>query len=147
KNQVYFNAYNNSDTAQLWKSDGSSAGTALIKTFNSLTYLGDQPHLFTVSGGLLYFVVKDSELWKTDGTPAGTTLVLSFPNGIDATAPLGSEVAFIARDASSATELWISNGTPTGTSLLKHVPIYQLSILPPLLSSGSRVFFAAKDAF
>jgi ELWxxDGT repeat protein len=58
--------------SELWKSNGTAAGTVLVKkmagTFN-----------LTSIGGTLYFVADDgahgSELWKSDGTPAGTVLV------------------------------------------------------------------------
>src|SRR5689334_2277206 len=57
----------------LWKTDGTSEGTLLIKEgFNAVDY-------FTAVNGILFFIAKDAthglELWKSDGTEAGTVMV------------------------------------------------------------------------
>ena len=64
-------------TTSLWKSDGTTDGTVLLKQipnnhsdgfFKSLTHLN----------GTIFFT-SSNELWKSDGTANGTTLVKSFP--------------------------------------------------------------------
>ena len=66
---------------ELWKSDGTAAGTVLLKDINlkDNSYYGSNPFGLTVVGDQVLFQASDgtnrSELWKTDGTTAGTTLV------------------------------------------------------------------------
>lgn len=62
---------------ELYKSDGTSAGTILVKDINS----GNGDSLidnFTIFNNQLYFSASDGangvELWKTDGTDGGTVL-------------------------------------------------------------------------
>lgn len=66
---------------ELWKSDGTTAGTNLIK---AIPIVGDYTSLdnFSSAGGLLYFVKSDydfvnyvvigNKLWSSDGTEQGT---------------------------------------------------------------------------
>ncbi len=68
-----------SQGSQLWKSDGTYAGTHVIK---------DQPNLVVqnsvsstaIVDGLLYFLANDGtsgyELWRSDGTSSGTFQVI-----------------------------------------------------------------------
>src|SRR5947207_8839931 len=73
---LYFSADSGNGT-QLWTSDGTDAGTVMLKTINPS---GDsEPSGFVNLNGALYFGAADDvhgqELWKTDGTTAGTVLV------------------------------------------------------------------------
>ena len=58
----------------MWRSDGTDAGTFLLKDITP----GDGWSYFlelTDVGGTLYFIYfpdSSSQLWKTDGTEAGT---------------------------------------------------------------------------
>src|SRR5262249_34402988 len=59
---------------ELWKSDGTAAGTVLVKAFGSNAYPGN----FTNVNGELFFTASEGtggELWESDGTAAGTHLV------------------------------------------------------------------------
>src|SRR3990172_5292878 len=74
---VFFLADDGLNGGALWRSDGTGAGTLLLKgnpdiLFNSLTDLN----------GTLYFV-KGYDLWKSYGTPGGTVMVKRFCNGGD----------------------------------------------------------------
>ncbi len=63
---------------ELWRSDGSSAGTSLVKEIMP-THIGPftSSQLVNVSG-TLFFAANDGssgdELWKSDGTSAGTIM-------------------------------------------------------------------------
>ena len=74
----YFSASDGISGPALWKTDGTSAGTVLVKDINPGVN-GSRPGGFAVFNGVLYFSANDgsngSELWKTDGTAAGTQLV------------------------------------------------------------------------
>lgn len=109
---------------ELWKSDGTAAGTVLVRD----VLPGPESGLFfglVRAGGFLYFTGQDiehgSELWKTDGTAAGTALVKDVNPGPDSgygypVAALGDRVAFVTQ--SPGIELWQSDGTEAGTTLL-----------------------------
>jgi ELWxxDGT repeat protein len=60
------------------KSDGTDAGTVMIKNINTGINSSDPAYL-TVINGIVYFAANDgsngNELWKTDGTEAGTVMV------------------------------------------------------------------------
>ncbi len=60
---------------ELWKSDGTSAGTVLVKDIRPGSSGGGPGYLTNVNG-TLYFGASDGstgyELWKSDGTSAGT---------------------------------------------------------------------------
>jgi ELWxxDGT repeat protein len=61
----------------LFKSDGTPAGTVLVKDFN--TVFGEYPSYFMEFNGQLLFIFDDgvngSALWTTDGTSAGTVIL------------------------------------------------------------------------
>ncbi len=70
--------------SELWKTDGSVAGTVLVKDIAPGQRFGYVPYSsyplgLTVLGGTLYFSASNGlerELWKSDGTTAGTTLAV-----------------------------------------------------------------------
>lgn len=73
--ELYFQARDNVNGFRLWKTDGTGAGTTLVRN-GPAQATGPNNSGYTVSNGVLYF--RDgtgNALWKTDGTPAGTVLV------------------------------------------------------------------------
>jgi ELWxxDGT repeat protein len=74
-NKVYFGAQDDAHGFELFSTDGTAAGTQLVKDILPGT-TGSSPYGSIVFKGLLYFVCWNTqELWKTDGTSAGTKLV------------------------------------------------------------------------
>jgi ELWxxDGT repeat protein len=73
---LFFTAFDSAG-AELWKSDGTSTGTVLVKDIH-LTG-SSQPRSLTDMNGTLFFTANDGvngyELWKSDGTSSGTVLV------------------------------------------------------------------------
>ena len=99
---------------ELWRSDGTTAGTSLLRDIYPGRG-GSQPANFLEAGGLLYFSATDGlhgfELWRTDGTPAGTRLVQDIapegPSSYPAWLTLvGNQLFFAADDGLTGDELW-----------------------------------------
>jgi ELWxxDGT repeat protein len=123
---IYFSAYTSDDPNDLngvsgaWKTDGTEAGTVLVKEFGEDAAAGG----YTELNGLVYFTsshaLSSSALWKTDGTEAGTIRLKSFPwLGITGLRNLSGTLYFGANDVQSGSGLWKSDGTETGTVLVK----------------------------
>jgi MYXO-CTERM domain-containing protein len=147
--------------AELWKSDGTEAGTVLLKDLNPGPGLS-LPHAFTRVGDRIVFVGYDPEHgfepWVTDGTEQGTVLlqdVLPGPGDgvtIDETLseflPLEDRglVLFAATDGIHGLEPWMTDGTPEGTALVVDLlPGGGSSDPRNLLRAGDQLFFSATD--
>jgi ELWxxDGT repeat protein len=84
KNRMYFTATDSIHGYELWSTDGTAAGTYMLKDIDPN---GDgYPVTFHEFRGLLFFNAADSngrELWVTDGTSQGTHLFADIvPSGV-----------------------------------------------------------------
>src|SRR4051794_1899707 len=75
-----------------WVSDGTTAGTHLLKEINtSGDSLSPFSTNFTAAGGQTFFTATEkahgAELWVTDGTTSGTMLVQDIEPGTDGSKP------------------------------------------------------------
>ncbi len=112
---LYFPFADNSDGCELWKTDGTIAGTSMVKDINPGSEHGF-PKPQVVVDGFLYFTALKSgfgfELWKTDGTESGTTMVadLNPNNGSGITGvPMvvfNGELYFVGNDGVHGDELY-----------------------------------------
>ncbi|MET0553422.1 MAG: ELWxxDGT repeat protein [Vicinamibacteria bacterium] len=137
---------------KLWRSDGTVAGTELLKEWATSATLGSYPPV--ASGANVYFRMSTpengSELWKSDGTVAGTTMVHDIAPGPMSSTPSGlvafeGGVVFSAYTPNVGWELWKSDGTAAGTTLIKDIepgPSHSYPTWPKAVWNG-RVFFAA----
>ena len=82
---LYFSVYDAAAGYGLWKSDGTAAGTVLVKDV-SPGVSSSHPRSLTAVGNTLYFRADDGssgvELWKSDGTSAGTVQVMDLNPGV-----------------------------------------------------------------
>ncbi|MCA9093525.1 MAG: cadherin-like domain-containing protein, partial [Planctomycetaceae bacterium] len=140
--------------SELWKSDGTANGTALITTVPTVdsTLRADS---FTVAGGLLYFINNDGiygdELWRTDGTAAGTYLLkdlspeslytqIAYRNMVD----VNGILYFVARRRNQAPEIWRTDGTEPGTIHVVSESGTPSPVNPvELTNSGGKLYFFA----
>jgi ELWxxDGT repeat protein len=138
--------------SQIWKTDGTAAGTSLVRGgFGSYDF--QVPSHLTAHQGNLYFFAGTSEawgLWKSDGTAAGTQLLRAFPGGYVLTAgepvSFGPYLYFAADDQVHGGELWRTDGTPGGTVLVKDInPGDANALITDLTVAGGRLFFGAHD--
>lgn len=116
-NVLYFLGSDGVKGEELWRTDGSTAGTYLVKDI----YMGlgnSSPNNFFELNGKLYFVADDGvhgkEIWVTDGTASGTKLVSNITS--DVSDPKFSDfrvynrkVYFFATDCKSGIETWVFN--------------------------------------
>jgi ELWxxDGT repeat protein len=157
-NTLYFSANNGSNGRELWKSDGTAAGTVLVKDiFRKTTMAGNSsnPEELREFNGLLFFRADDStggiELWKSDGTAAGTALVKDLDPGPPGSAPyqlkvVGGQLFFLAYNGNYGHELWKSNGTAGGTVLVKDIyPGSTSGTTTWLWDVGTALYFGAND--
>ena len=72
--KIVFNAYTRTTGYELWKSNGTAAGTTLVKDIIPGENSG-YPELYASKNGKAYFMASDSTgecIYMTDGTSAGT---------------------------------------------------------------------------
>jgi trimeric autotransporter adhesin len=128
-NKLYFVANDGETGLELWSSDGTEAGTTLVKDIYT-GEIGSKPSNFEVHNGTLFFNAGNeqygNELWKTDGTTAGTQLVIDIKSGVFGSEPsslysIGNTLIFVADDGIHDAELWKTDGTTTGTVLVKDI--------------------------
>ncbi len=128
-NKVFFAADDGPNGNEVWTSDGSEAGTQLLKDIfpGSFTWPqahGANPMFFKEVNGKLYFAGQSDttfkhRLWVTDGTEIGTKQIAD----VNITAPLtpfGNKFLFV-NDSDTYRQPWISDGTPGGTHMLKKI--------------------------
>ncbi|MFH0761630.1 MAG: ELWxxDGT repeat protein [Bacteroidota bacterium] len=124
-NKLYLEVVNGDPVTELWVTNGTDAGTALLKSINA----NGNSHMtgFTEMNGSLYFAANDgtngTELWKSNGIPMGT-LMLKDINGSGDSDPANltvfkDKLYFSATDEFQDEELWVSDGSALGTSKLK----------------------------
>jgi ELWxxDGT repeat protein len=154
--RVYFVATDNGPGGaygvELWSSDGTAAGTNVVKDILPGTS-SSIPSAPVAAGGSVYFSADDGvsgrELWKSDGTAGGTVLVRDIEPGPAAGAPtglvsLGTAVVFQAATAQIGAEPWVSDGTGPGTVLLEDIDQGDGPSAPSeFTESGGTVFFIA----
>jgi ELWxxDGT repeat protein len=165
KRTLFFSASDGSTGLELWRSNGTSAGTRLVREIRP-GLLGSEPRELTSVGNTLFFTANDGktgrELWKSDGTSKGTTRVKDILTGFSAGSPLSSEpqeltavgntLFFTVNDGITGRELWKSDGTSKGTTLVANIanPVVNGTSYPGdssnpsgLTAVGNTLFFTA----
>lgn len=138
-----------------WVSDGTSAGTELLKDI----FPGESsssPTWLSVVGDQLFFLAttdQGRELWKTDGTTAGTVIVKDINPGPGSSvkhwpaesAVLDGVLYFAASDGVHDYELWRSDGTENGTFMVKDIVPDGASAPGKFFAFDNQVYFSAYD--
>lgn len=143
-NIVYFTNSDSTNGTELWKTDGTAAGTSLVRDVNLPSYDASSVYALTNFNNTLYFVSYETEigwyeryiLWKTDGTAAGTVPIKALPGGI-----LQTKVHNGSLYIFTGTGLWKSDGTEAGTT-----QIYTFSsVRNGVHIFNNQLFFIAND--
>jgi ELWxxDGT repeat protein len=139
QNRVYIQAETPQAGFELWASDGTPSGTALLKDIYPGTE-SSAPRLLTGLGSTFFALANSPEgleLWSTQGTPASTSLVkrlspfassraervsfvhqgrlfFSFPSHVG--------VSMSEPQVETGYELWVTDGTASGTQPLAKFP-------------------------
>ena len=150
---LFFFARDGTHGAELWRSDGTAAGTRPVRDINPGP-ADSNPDDLTNVAGTLYFFADDgthgTALWRSDGTWRGTKRVRAIrPDNSTYNPPtsVGGTLYFLAHDGTHGTELWRSNGTRKGTRLVRDIdPGTADSLAHDLTRVGGKLFFYARDA-
>jgi ELWxxDGT repeat protein len=145
--RIYFSATTTVSGTELWSTDGTQSGTALVSDIDRGSF-SSNPSRFVVVNGHLLFNAREpttgEELWTTDGTAAGTRLLADINTGSPGSSPgdrivYHGQLIFAANDGIDGNELWITDGTPAGTRFLK-------DITPGTTGSNPHGFVVYKDS-
>lgn len=111
---LFFRATDSVHGMELWKTDGTPQGTAIVQDIVPGP-ASSEPRELSALGDRLFFSAADGahgrELWTCDGTAAGTRLVQDLAPGAASSnpaelTPLGDHLFFAAADGVAGRELW-----------------------------------------
>ena len=161
--KLFFNAVDGFDTEngehgfELWATDGTSAGTYMVKDISAEN--GSYPSDLKAFGNKVYFNADDGtngiELWATDGTNAGTYMVKNINTGGNGNSipgdfiDLNGKLLFTAYSSETGREIWTTDGTEAGTKILKDVyEGTENGVIPQFkyIIYNNKLFMTLKDA-
>jgi ELWxxDGT repeat protein len=148
---VYFAAADGPTGLELWRTDGTAAGTTRVLDI----FAGSgsaAPCYLTVFNNRLYFAADGGptqgglELWSSDGTASGTARVADIAAGTSGSAPRNLLVSagklyFLAHDSVHGDQVWTSDGTAPGTVAVTNITTNGL-VVDSLRLLGNRLLFA-----
>ncbi|MCD6013300.1 MAG: hypothetical protein K0Q79_3162 [Flavipsychrobacter sp.] len=136
---VFFSAMDATNGEELWKTDGTGAGTVLVKDINPGSASGCSGtswfamlSLLPVSTDTFYFTANNGvdgyEVWMSDGTATGTFQVKDVNPGAPASCGLiglfmkhNNIIYFVATTAANGYELWRTDGSAAGTTMIADI--------------------------
>lgn len=133
----------NTNSKDLYKSDGTEAGTVMIKQIQAQN-LSD----FVNLDGKLIFQTNSSNgqdaVWVSDGTAAGTIRLKAFQvNTFYTIVVIGHYAYFSASDGANGNQLYRTDGTVAGTIMLTDVGATTTNTVPTanIVGAGGWVYF------
>lgn len=125
--EYYFAANDGVSGSELWKSNGTAAGTVQVADIRQGS-AGSSPRPLANLDGIFYFTSDSGgsslEFWRSDGTAEGTFRVAELPGTskhLSNVTTTGDRFFFNFSDGVHGTELWTSDGTAAGTTLVKDI--------------------------
>ncbi len=144
---TFFSATDGTQGRELWATDGTTAGTRLVRDIRPGN-AGSTPRSLTKVGKLLYFSADDGthgrELWVSDGTREGTHMVRDLVPGAKGSSEfqitsLGGTACF----SRLYEDLWRTDGTSASTRLIR---TFKGIDLIGSAAMGSKLYFDADGA-
>jgi len=152
--KIYFVGTDAANGVELWVTDGTDAGTQLIKDINPGSTNSDPTNLIVFNNVIFFFATAPTdgrELWRSDGTPGGTSMVKNINPAGDSytdstTFFINNNILFFtANDGTNGTELWKTNGTDAGTQMVSNINPTGSSWPTNFAALGTNIFFGADD--
>jgi len=146
---LYFVANDGVHGKELWRSDGTIGGTAIVSditpgitgTFPESSH----PYLFQVGSKIVFAPATEPPakhaLWISDGTTTGTQKLIELDGSLAPLGALGSKVIFSqAAESPAKSALWVSDGTEIGTLKLVDLEDTTFGLLQTS-NSGRHLFY------
>jgi ELWxxDGT repeat protein len=138
-----FAASNGVNGEEPWITDGTAAGTRLLKDAGSDDANSSSPRAFAIVGNRLMFIADDSggsAVWSSDGTDSGTRRAGPVKSEVGQATASGGLYYFTRKPTTGSSELWRSDGSVEGTfALAQATP----EVLLPM--NGGVVFWGGDD--
>ena len=153
--KVYFIANDGTTGRELWSTDGTNAGTQLVKDINvgnanSVIYAGTPNGMVEFNNEVYSFGYNGTsvEFFKTNGSLAGTTVIKTLPTiiGVSYSYVFNGKIYFVGFNSVGGSEfLYESDGTTAGTFQI--APIIATYTTSPngfnMLAFGNEVYIPA----
>ncbi|HEX4965557.1 MAG TPA: hypothetical protein VF173_32405 [Thermoanaerobaculia bacterium] len=113
---LYFVGCRAQEGCELWRSDGSAAGTGIARDLRPGP-VGSNPHALTAWRGNLYFLAdggKGTGLWATDGTAGGTMPLIAVHEGEHEELLAATASQLFVTAGADRQELWATDGSAAG---------------------------------
>lgn len=157
---LFFTGSDEQHGMEVWKSDGTEAGTVMVKDIfpgTASSAIFGTLFSFTAMGNYIYFFASDGthgfELWRTDGTDAGTTMISDInknpahdglPDFYLGFAQKDNVLYFIENDGIHEDNIWKTDGTAEGTIAVTNETVAVTSLA---LWQGQLLFSSANKLF
>jgi ELWxxDGT repeat protein len=132
---TYFLATDGSNGRELWKTDGSTAGTTLVKDIypgapGGFSDTPEHPAGLTNVNGTLFFA-NGNTIWKSNGTATGTVAVRTLVSNQSALklytlTAVGNLLFFRTDDGNGNYAIWRSDGSAAGTFQIKTSSLFNM---------------------
>lgn len=150
KSYSFFAGSNEINGYELWKTDGTEAGTELVKDIYSGPN-SSEPHTFYHGNNKVFFLANDSEssshrLWVSDGTAEGTKELYTVQalTNVNSFAEKDGDLYFIAKpDNGTSSQLWKTDGTEDGTAMVFKDSDQEVTQMSSLYSFDNKLYFVA----
>jgi ELWxxDGT repeat protein len=115
-------------SAELWKSDGTPAGTVMLRSVGPQGWPAIGNNVLAVVGSRVFLNTfrNPLPLWTSDGTPEGIQPLSNVGSQAGTLAPtlmmpIGDKLTFTITQWNTGTQLWASDGTQAGTQPIARI--------------------------
>ncbi len=129
---------------ELWRSDGTAAGTIRVKDVSPGPSSSNLKRL-AVAERQVFFQANGNEVWRTDATTQSTTSLMTFTGGFAGFAVLKNRAIFHAV-TSMGSQMWVSDGTLAGTQPLTAPTVGGSTSPVSFAVLGTTLYYAGYDS-